>query len=119
MILPVALFLVWLYVKTDVLTAITAMTLLSVAESGVMFLLPGNTGYHAEGVILLAALSAVLAWAIAALLLPDEVENFDDIAPRFQRHITERHRRRVGQRHAGGVLHGTGQGLPSGAGLAA
>jgi sigma-B regulation protein RsbU (phosphoserine phosphatase) len=91
-ILPVTLFLVWLYVKTDVLTAITAMTVFSIAESGVIFLLPGNTGYHAEGVILLAALSAVLAWAIAALLLPDQVENIEDIAPRFQRHITERQR---------------------------
>ncbi len=90
--LPVMLLLVWLYVRTDVLTAFTALAVFSIVQTGMIFLLPGNSGYHDEGLIILLALAVILIWAIAALLLPDQVDNFEDIAPRFQRHITERQR---------------------------
>ncbi|MBE0643234.1 MAG: PP2C family protein-serine/threonine phosphatase [Bacteroidetes bacterium] len=91
-ILPVMLLLVWLYVRTDVLTAFIAAVVFSIADSGVLLLLPGNTAYHTDGMLLATGLALLLAWAIAAMLVPDSVEDLEDIAPRFQRHITERQR---------------------------
>ncbi len=91
-ILPVMVLLVWVYVQTDVLTAFTGALVFSVLDSGIMMLMPGNAAYHVDGLLIATFIALTLVWAIAAMLLPDRVKDLDDIAPRFQRHITERQR---------------------------
>ncbi len=91
-ILPVMVLLVWVFAETDVLTAFIAAFVFSMLDSGVVMMLPANPAYHADGMMVATFIALILVWAIAAILLPDRVKDLDDIAPRFQRHITERQR---------------------------
>lgn len=91
-LLPAMLMLVWLFVETDLLTALAAMIVFSMLSDGSMFFLPGSGAWHVEGLTLAAAFTLLIAWAVAALLTPDRVTDLEELAPRYQRHITERQR---------------------------
>lgn len=91
-LLPAMLLLVWLFVETDLLTALAAMIVFSVLSDGTMFFLPGSGAWQAESMTLAGAFTLLLAWGVAALLTPDRVTDLEGLAPRYQRHITERQR---------------------------
>lgn len=91
-IFPSMLLLIWLFVETDMLSAALALFVFSVLDDSLLLLLPSGGSYMADGMIVLAILALLLAWAVAAMLTPDRVTDFEAIAPRFQRHITERQR---------------------------
>jgi sigma-B regulation protein RsbU (phosphoserine phosphatase) len=91
-LLPLMATLVILFIRTDIITALTAMITLSVLNKGLVFLTPGNIAFHGEGLILAALLVLVIIIAFISQTTPDRVSNPEDFAPVFQRHITERQR---------------------------
>ncbi|MBN1449127.1 MAG: hypothetical protein JXA28_14465, partial [Bacteroidetes bacterium] len=91
-LLPVLFLLVLLFILSDVITTLTAMITLSVLQEGMVFLLPGNSAYYSDGILLLAGAGALILYGIATLATKDRVVDFERIAPRFQRHISERQR---------------------------
>lgn len=91
-LLPGVLLLVWLFVETDMLTALVALVVFGVLNDGVIFFLPGNTAWSAEAMQVAAVLAVFPVWGIVAMLTPTRETDYDSITPRFQRHITERQR---------------------------
>lgn len=90
-LLPVMLLLVWLFVETDLLTALTALLLFSVLNDG-LFLGLTPSAYMTDGMVIASMPALLMAWAAIALLTPDPEMDLESLAPRFQRHITERQR---------------------------
>lgn len=90
--LPVVMLLVLLFLRTDVLTTLFAMVTLSLLQQGLLMLLPWNTALLDQGILLLALFGAALVFAILTIVTPDRQLDFEEIAPRFQRHISERQR---------------------------
>ncbi|MBR9974843.1 MAG: PP2C family protein-serine/threonine phosphatase [Bacteroidetes bacterium] len=91
-LLPGMLLLVWLFVETDLLTALAALVVFGILNDGVIFFLPGNAAWSTEAMQVAGVLAAIPIWGIVAMLVPDRVTDYDSITPRFQRHITERQR---------------------------
>lgn len=90
-LLPSTLILVWLFVTTDLLTAMTAVFMFSILNDG-LFLGLYPTAYLVDGVVIAAMPALLMAWAAIALLRTDPDLEPESIAPRYQRHITERQR---------------------------
>jgi phosphoserine phosphatase RsbU/P len=87
-----ALFAVLLFLSADVLAGIMGLTTGLIIHKGGLLLLPWNTAYQSEGMVLLAFGAVVLLYALVSLVTRDTVRDFETIAPRFQRHISERQR---------------------------
>jgi len=86
------IILVALFITTDAFTTLVASITALVLHHGVAFLSPWNTAYRSEGLqILLLGVGAVL-YAVLALSTRDHSVDFEEIAPRFQRYISERQR---------------------------
>ena len=91
-LLPVLIALVLLFLYSDVVATITAMTTLTVLSKGLVFLMPGNSGFFGDALLLGAAAVVLIICAIIAMTTADRVTDPEDVAPVFQRHITERQR---------------------------
>jgi len=74
------------------LSTLFAMVTLSVLQQGLLFFLPWNPAVQNEGFLLLLILTALLVYAVITIATPDRQLDFEAIAPRFQRHISERQR---------------------------
>jgi serine phosphatase RsbU (regulator of sigma subunit) len=90
--LPVIVLLVLLFIRTDVLTTLAAMVTLTVLQQGMVFFLPFNPAYHDQGLILALLFTFIVVYAFITIVIPDRDLDFEAIAPRFQRHISERQR---------------------------
>lgn len=91
-LLPVMLLLVLLFIRTDIITTLIAMVTLGVLHHGLMLALPWNSGFFGDALVLGILLAAAVAYGIASMATADRALDFDQIAPRFQQHITERQR---------------------------
>ncbi len=91
-LLPVMLLLVLLFIRTDIVTTLTAMVTLGVLQNGLLFALPWNSAYSGEALVLGILLVAAIAYGFSAMATADRALDFEQIAPRFQQHITERQR---------------------------
>ena len=87
-----ALLVVVLFVFTDVIGALVGLTAATIIHKGAVLLLPWNLPYQSDGILLLLVAGVVILYAITALGTRDAVLDFEEIAPRFQRHISERQR---------------------------
>ncbi|MCZ7557881.1 MAG: PP2C family protein-serine/threonine phosphatase [Bacteroidia bacterium] len=87
-----ALVVILLFVSADVMAGISGLSAGLIVHKGGLLLLPWNTAYQSEGMLLLAVGLAMLLFAVLALVTRDTVSDFEKIAPRFQRHISERQR---------------------------
>jgi serine phosphatase RsbU (regulator of sigma subunit) len=90
--LPVVFLLLLLFFYTDVLTTLLAMVTLSLLQNGLLLLLPWNAALLDQGILLLALLGGAVMYGVITTSTPDRQLDFDAIAPRFQRHISERQR---------------------------
>ncbi len=87
-----AMLIALLFLSTDVLAGLTGLTVAMIIHKGGVLLLPWNTAYQSEGFLLLGFAALGLLFAAVALVTRDTVADFEKIAPRFQRHISERQR---------------------------
>ncbi len=80
------------FISSDALSAFIALFIASAIHQGATLLLPWNAPYHVDALLLPLAGVLLLLWGLLALRTRDRVQDFDAIAPRFQRHISERQR---------------------------
>ena len=91
-LLPVMLLLVVLFIRTDIITTLIAMVTLGILHHGLLLALPWNSGFFGEALVLGILLASAVAYGIASMATADRALDFNQIAPRFQQHITERQR---------------------------
>lgn len=91
-LLPVFVMLVLLFVYSDLVTTITAMTTVTIMNKGLVFLVPGNSQFFGDAMVIAAVAVFLIILALIAMMTSDRVTDPEDVAPVFQRHITERQR---------------------------
>jgi len=88
----VSFLVVWTFYRYDALAALTALiTASAIQEIGGLFA-SGNPTFLIHAWTATGCFSGVLIFSFVSLFRKQEITNFDDIAPAFARHITERQR---------------------------
>jgi phosphoserine phosphatase RsbU/P len=88
----VSLVSVWTFYRFDALAAFLAMFTLNAVEETAGLFVVGNPTYYSSGLILLFLTAATLIVAVVMVFRKSDVEDVDELAPTFARHITERQR---------------------------
>jgi serine phosphatase RsbU (regulator of sigma subunit) len=86
------LLLLILFFSADAIATLFAMITTLTLFKGGAFLLPSNTGFHDIGLTLLYPGGVLVAYALLTFITRDRTVDFAEIAPRFQRYISERQR---------------------------
>ncbi len=86
------LFFVWILYRFDVVSAYFAMLTFSVAVAATALIMSGNDYFISEGIIIASVFGGVYAAGIVSQFTPDTITDYEDIAPVFQKYISERER---------------------------
>lgn len=87
-----AAIFIWILYRFDVVSAYLAVLTFSLAGIAATLLLSGNDFYIGEGILFTAIIGILFVIGIVSQYTPDRVTNYDDIAPVYQKYISERER---------------------------
>lgn len=87
-----AAIFIWIFYRFDIVSAYLTVMTFSLTGIAATLLLSGNDFYTGEGILLIAIMGILLVIGIVSLYTPDRVTNYDDIAPVYQKYISERER---------------------------
>lgn len=87
-----ALFLVWIIYRFDVVTGYLTVLTFSLAGTATSMLMSGNDYFLSEGIIIASVFGILITGGIVSQYTRDRVTDYDDIAPVFQKYISERER---------------------------
>ncbi len=88
----ISLILVWIYYKTDILTAIFTYITFNAVLKGFALFTTGNPSYFLAGYFLLILLILLILYGFISTFSKDKVVDLGSIAPAFAINITERER---------------------------
>lgn len=87
-----AAIFIWIFYRFDIVSAYLAVLTFSLTGIAATLLLSGNDFYTGEGILLTAIIGILFVIGIVSQYTPDRVTNYDDIAPVYQKYISERER---------------------------
>jgi phosphoserine phosphatase RsbU/P len=87
-----AAFFIWILYRFDVVSAFLALLTFSLAGTAATLLLSGNDFYTGEGILLTVIIGILFIIGIVSQYTPDRVTNYEEIAPVYQKYISERER---------------------------
>lgn len=85
-------FFVWILYRFDVVSGYLSVLTFSVAGAASTLLFSGNDYYFSEGIVIASVFGAVMIAGVISQFTRDNITDFEDIAPAFQKYISERER---------------------------
>ncbi len=85
-------FLVWVFYRYDVVTSFLSLFTFSVAGGAITLILSGNDYFISEGIIIASVFGALLVFGAVSQYTRDHITDYEEIAPVFQKYISERER---------------------------
>ena len=87
-----AFFMVWIFYQYDGLTALLALIISTVIPEAAGLFCAGNPSYTESGLFIVIISSLIYATSLILCFRKSTIYDFDEIAPAFAKHITERQR---------------------------
>jgi phosphoserine phosphatase RsbU/P len=87
-----AAVIVWILYRFDVVTTYLAILTFSIAGLTTAFFFTGNSYLLSEGYIVLSVFGILFAAGVVAQFTGDRISDYEDIAPIYQKYISERER---------------------------
>lgn len=87
-----ALFFIWIVYKYDVISGFLAVLTFSLSGAAATLLFSGNDYYLTEGIFIASLFGIVFIAGIASQFTRDRITDYEEIAPVFQKYISERER---------------------------
>ncbi len=81
---------IWLYYRFDALASLVSLFVYAAIQETAGLLTAGNASFVSSGYVMIWILGIVVIVALVTLYRRNEITDFEDIAPVFARHITER-----------------------------